>query len=109
MSQFFYGKIVFPSPHGPIKANFTRDDDKFEVDVVVPYNTTANICLPNRPFSRIHETLGSTSKFFLDGLPYQGKIKGKYLCAEDVVPRLKFVRLLVEYSKKEFGREEEEN
>ena len=107
--KLLYGKIVFPSPHGPIKANFTRDDDKFEVDVVVPYNTTANICLPNRPFSRIHETLGSTSKIFLDGLPYQGKIKGKYLCAEDVVPRLKFVRLLVEYSKKEFGREEEEN
>ena len=76
--------VSFSSPYGVVKSCWKKDLQHLEWDVVIPCNTTADICLPNGET----KTVGSGSYHFSCSIPtaHPAILKDEFLCENTYFP-----------------------
>ena len=57
-----WAKATIESPYGPVSSAWNMKDGKFELNVVIPFNTSATICVPIQPAQIVTESAKPADK-----------------------------------------------
>jgi hypothetical protein len=72
-----WADIKHPTIRGAIEVKFKNQDDAFSMDVILPANTSSDICLPKK-----FEKYG----LFCNGVTIKGKEQEDHVLIENVIP-----------------------